>query len=644
MHMAGRQPVGEPRSSDSIISIQISGYYLDDLALATFLPLRRLVAFSKTQAFAKRLQGIRFYRLHWHPLYQFCSQLHDVCKYGHYFYSNRTLRVSKSSTKPNDVRLRDNKSLQRHLGQMNPKAPSYVLSEDECQEAFQHWVAYVRAGDCGTPPDITAKEHLRCPLLGCRESFGDLASTLQHVSGCPWLSNGWYWCPYCCRPESFMASVEPCSNSRHDKIQRKNSKLRRAVSFFKQLGHKSCSRHKTSGSSAAQGSESFDTWFDTWLAEQQQSEMEDTSHNISTRAELAGISSSVRDRRLYFERQAKKVYEMEGPTIETPHHQDTLSRYTQNANPPSRPCELNVEPLDMEPHFRAELPSPANSFLGIGAQFDGGPHELEPRWETSEVPSNHQSAEPITSAYFELDSTSPVHNGPEAVSSPEVVDHQWYHKNVAAASGVFPLTSAYHGNHYDDVTSTQSPVNDLREIVGILNEEWLRRCSSTSNISLRASALSPQSLSDIGAQTLRLVFQGVIPDTFEAVFALALVACAAAYITHGDDRLHCWNEFFQNILDLQNLIQSKSDAQLFGQLVNLLCWRQCPSARRAPRRHVVGLNALCSTRTIDLQASRHPTKPVSMTILRSLKDGVVIQECSRFLDGKPTHQHSSNKT
>lgn len=565
--------------------------------------------------------------------------------------------MSQVSAKLNDVRLHYNKSLQHYLRQMNPKAPSYVLSKGECQVAFQHWVAYVRGGDHGYPSDITAKEHLRCPLLWCRESFDNLASTLQHVSECPWLSDAWYWCPYCCRPESFMASEEPCLNSREDKLRRKDSKLKRAVTFFKQLGHKSCSRHKISGSSAAQGSESFDTWFDTWLAEQQQCELEDTSHKISTRGELADSSSGVRGRRPYPERQAKKVYEMEGTTTGTPHDPDTLSRYTQEANPSSRPCELDVEP-HVEPQFRAELPSTTIPFLGIGAQFDRGPHEAEPRKETNEVSFSHQSAEPITSAYVELDSTSLVHNGPEAVSSPEVADHQSYQENVTPSSRIFPLTSEFHGNLHDDAISTQSPVNDLRETVRILNKEWLQRCQSTSDILLRASALSPQSLLDIGAKTLRLVFQGVMPSTFDAVFALAHITCAAAYITHGDDRLHCWNEFLQNILDLQNLIQSKSDAQLFVQLVNLLCWRQCPSAQRVCgnysldessgtlvplRRPVIGLPTSWSTRTIELQASRHPAKPVSMTILRSLKDGDVIQECSRFLDGKPTHQHSSNK-
>lgn len=82
--LAGHQSVGEPRSSDPLISpniasrmqntFQILGYRLDDLALATLLPVLRLVPISKTQFFATGLQSTRFYKLYWYLFYQFCSQ------------------------------------------------------------------------------------------------------------------------------------------------------------------------------------------------------------------------------------------------------------------------------------------------------------------------------------------------------------------------------------------------------------------------------------------------------------------------------------------------------------------------------------------------------------------------------------------
>lgn len=51
------------------------------------------------------------------------------------------------------------------------------------------------------------KEHfigpLRCPLIGCPISFESLGLCLQHLTTCAWLSNSWYWCPLCQRPERF---------------------------------------------------------------------------------------------------------------------------------------------------------------------------------------------------------------------------------------------------------------------------------------------------------------------------------------------------------------------------------------------------------------------------------------------------------
>ena len=106
--------------------------------------------------------------------------------------------------------------------------------------AFQNWVAYGRT----ISPNGRAREHLTCPLLWCRHNFENLESCLQHVSSCPWLSNAWYWCPRCQRAELFTAeesnSVLPYPYS----IRQKDSKLKRAISFFKQIGRRSHSQQR----------------------------------------------------------------------------------------------------------------------------------------------------------------------------------------------------------------------------------------------------------------------------------------------------------------------------------------------------------------------------------------------------------------
>ena len=517
--------------------------------------------------------------------------------------------------------------------------------------AFQHWVAYVRGGDCGHLSDVTTKEHLMCPMLWCRESFDSLASTLQHVSECPWLSDAWYWCPYCRRPESFIAFEELCKNPMPQNLQRKDSKLRRAVTFFKHLGLKNCSRHKALGSSAAHEAESFDTW----LAKRQRLEMEDTSPTLS---ELANNSSDISDHVSYLERPAKKVYEME----DTMKDLDYTLQHSHEANPVIEPYELNTESLSTGPQLIGETASSATSYRGIGAQFEGPTHECELMADMLVSPAStvggsfdHRCTETVASPCAEIDSAYLACNGPDTVSLPEVVDCHQYQVDIAPLHGG-PLPLLKHHDSPSDITlSTQLAVEDLRETLRVLNEEWLRRCQSTPDYILRISTLSPRYILDRGAQTLQLIFQGVLPRTFDAAFALAHIACAAAYIIHGDDSSHCWSDFFQDMLRLHDLIENGSDARLFVQLVNVLWRPQCSPAKRSCGNHILdetsgtlvplrrpefSLDQLSSTEAVGAVDLDYPTMPASKMTLNSLKDGAILQECSRFLDGRPAHHYS----
>ena len=540
----------------------------------------------------------------------------------------------------NDVRLHNHQSLQHYLRQTTLRVPGHTISQAECQMAFQHWVAYIRGSDIGDPSDATAKEHLRCPLLWCRENFDSLAPTLQHVSQCPSLSNAWYWCPYCCRPENFKASEEQCAEPQQQGIKRKDSKLKRAVTFFKHLGLKSCLRHKISGASSTYDIESFDMW----LAKRQRSEMEDTSHDTIRRAELADSSNDIRCRGAYAKRKENTVYEVEDTNVATSQGSNHLSQYARETNSTLQICELDAEPP---------------TTVGTGAQFDATPHDIESMEEVLVSPVSidecsfaHQSAESTTSHYYELESAIPAHNAPDAMLLPEIVNRRKCQANVVSPYSGLPLSLKNDDSLCNVMTlSTHSQIKELCGIVRVLNEEWLQRCQSRPDLLIRASALSPRSLVDEGTQTLQLIFRGVVPKTFDAVFALTHVACSAAYIIHEDDSSYRWNEFFQQILRLQDLIQNGSDARIFVQLVDLLRWRDYSSAEHLGgnyfldesrgslvplRKSVVGLGGFLSTgaEATDVQAPQYSTELAMAKILDILKKGAVIEECSRFLDGK----------
>lgn len=325
-----------------------------------------------------------------------------------------------------------------------------------------------------------------------------------------------------------------------------------------------------------------------------------------------------------------------------------------------QPCELDIGSHTTGLRSRAELASPEISFTAIGAQFKDNLRNTEPKEgmlmsPTSSVgsSSNCQSAEPIATCYSELESPSPLNKIDNTVSTPEIVDHRGLYDNSTLRLMRLREPSLISGNVGDlrDAVglSTQSLIEDLRETVGILNKEWLRRCQSIPDLALRTWMLSPQLLLEKGTRTLQLIYQDVLPGTFDAMFALAHFACAAAYLMHRDNSSHCWNEFFQHILNLQNLLEHESDARLFVQLVNLLfrpqssltqhscgiCFHDESSGTLVPqRRLVLDLDGRSLADNIDSHTPRIPRKAASMTFLHSLKSSAVFQECSGFLDGK----------
>ena len=65
-----------------------------------------------------------------------------------------------------------------------------------------------------------------------------MSSLLSHVPICPSLKDGHYWCTQCSRPEKFtQKSVSPGTGKMSTATGRKDSRLKRASTFFKNLSH-----------------------------------------------------------------------------------------------------------------------------------------------------------------------------------------------------------------------------------------------------------------------------------------------------------------------------------------------------------------------------------------------------------------------
>ena len=127
--------------------------------------------------------------------------------------------------------------MKKYMKLSNNSQSTSDITVEQRQLAFQLWVAYDLYGRC----EEESAGQLRCPLIGCSISFGSLGSCLQHLITCAWLSNSWYWCPQCQRPEQFAEAGPALNDPPRVEPARKTTIARGAAArFWRHIRNKSC--------------------------------------------------------------------------------------------------------------------------------------------------------------------------------------------------------------------------------------------------------------------------------------------------------------------------------------------------------------------------------------------------------------------
>ena len=473
--------------------------------------------------------------------------------------------------------------------------------------AFQHWVAYGRTVSQDTQP----KEQLTCPLLWCRHRFGSLESCLQHVSTCQWLPNAWYWCHQCRRAELFIpeehSSALPCLHS----VQNKGSKLKRAVSFFKQMGRRSrssqrhpdaaaiCRNHASSVATSFQESNDFEKQYTSGVGE-------DSS--------IPGISLPVAgsvppDVRREKNRTSSHV---ERPT--------TLYDMEANALSPLRGShEVDVSQKAMElatgdPLFNiAQLGDNVVSELPVSSHedesstmarshppFQYGPFSLSMCFRKSEgivsPLSSNFGHDTVGSRLTEFTvPISPLHTffppqwpavhgcGNEvrvdsypcnAMARLPQIDSRGNSSNQSAATSLLvqaPVAkpsisrAINHPDGCNQVFSVERLVEDLHEVVCGLHSHWAEELPEYTAFNLRFCGLSPF---EAALRALQQCFQGTPPTTFEGVLSIMQLSYACAYLLN--EGTFTWPALFENVLEWKKYIQCEEHRVLYIKIVHSL--------------------------------------------------------------------------
>ena len=173
--------------------------------------------------------------------------------------------------------------------------------------------------------------------------------------------------------------------------------------------------------------------------------------------------------------------------------------------------------------------------------------------------------------------------------------------------------------------STRTQVQELRDLVKVVNNEWMQRLTFAPDLHRRCATISPRKLFAEGLQSLKQCLCDNVPRDFVEVFALMHVAFAAAYILHRDDGSYCWSTFFQDALDWKLSLSGQDDQAAF--LVVMDLWWQPELSFETPLVTNVG-PALGYIETRQDLADGFPMRVTDM-----LRNGKIIRNCVEFLDG-----------
>lgn len=456
-----------------------------------------------------------------------------------------------------------------------------------------------------------------CPLLWCRSNFTNLASTLHHVATCPYLSNGWYWCPHCCRPEQFVDAERSCGEVRSCTPQRKGSKLKRAVEFFKHLGLKKCPKSCRPAKSSGSSNGGYRQW-----SKQQDGQFE-TSELADTSSGPAELPSDSRDEYIFWpdlKVEEKQAYEMEQPppysstTIGVKVTEPVSGRQTEaRSGPVSREIDdslRHVSPLfdniDAESRGFTEfemLVSPISDFQDSFYHVDIP--DLTPKNLPNEV-------NPLRIPSVAMPWLGSIHS--DRRQAPIRGD------SVAAS------TSSRDSREIESRFAwkpTVPQIEELRDLVHIINFEWLKRLDSAPEFRVPCPDYYIRSLFETGIQVLQRCYQNILPTTFKEVFALMHIACGVFYIRHGNDTCYGWGGLFQDFLRWQYAMREERDIHLLFAVTNQL-WRPgCVTLSQGGTASPI--HALNSVVTIN---------PRSAHLVDHLRNGTIIRECSEFLNSE----------
>ena len=443
-----------------------------------------------------------------------------------------------------------------------------------------------------------------CPMLWCRANcFEDHDSLVQHTANCKHLSDTWYWCPHCTRPERFSGGGNWLGPIPRPAVKWTGSKIK---AWLKDLGRKNTTKASEAPSFQPPKAADFSV----------------LPFGLSQKSEMDGLPSF--------------RSEMEGSPIPTYFSEE--KRIADPVNELSGSLFEQFELSNSEDLTRPELAS-----VECASRRKSSAHSCQWSSATEEHSVGSMVSAPATPSLWDLKFRPLDHRTSGSdMSNSSLSLRQVNEKSSVTVPGDAPSTNFIAATSItavpDDATASNDPttinttrhinyaaspldstfvpeatyVQDLRNVFFAINVEWRQTLAPKPDLSAWCSVLSTQTLFETGIVTLYRCFNGVIANTFQEIFAVMVLACASAYMSHYEG--YVIDDFFHHMLPWRHALASESEQRLFLGVIDQLACHQGFSTASSNECGAANTQAL----------------------MTSLKNGRIITHCSRFLDGEST--------
>ena len=572
---------------------------------------------------------------------------------------------------------------------MLQKSPQYMLL---C------WVALVRNNDPGLSPD----DRHRCPFPWCDAVFAETEhmELITHVATCPRISHGTYVCPYHRTTETFAKEMEPGHRSRRqffrhafDAICKIGSKgIRKAIHPSK-VG----SRVEFKTGKKRMRSE---VDLKTPLAPSElPPELPSNGLEIPDLPEVSFVTSQPSKRMshsstLELPSTRSRYFEMDGlipvpdtPVAELASHRMSRLTTSENAAGSGSNSDFSNSPvspissghwLDSEGFASAISPdvtgfasrpwssadvqhqamqTPAHNGFVAPHQLDARTNMEPTQGDASSWPVMGSSIKPYPKIRIDTTCTMPPPSRFNALPQQPTISSN----ELSVIPSPLQIES-----------DTRSPVKLVEELRGLFHQLFKLSCTKISQppVSPAGAALfrgHPTSASTFekGCKALGKVVRGVLPTTFREIFGLAHLAYAAALADQEPEIVELLPEIYDDLVRWSEAVVASNDKAGYLDLIQQLftpeghaiarltldsTTPQSSSNSRRAYRHAASfnlndLNNLWLTSGAVGQPAQAPHKQNNerpeQSLFSSLRQGIVVQLCLRYLGGKSLDPNDS---